>query len=161
MLEIIETATIVAPNSPPWKSQISTGLVQKFMKFYVYVSHSVNAEVHCLKNETWFERKAIPFQSCDLIFTSLFVIAGFEHNIRACCGRGGKYNYSRLSRCGTTTVVNGTESTVGPCKDPSAYVLWDGIHHTEAANEWVFKQIVDGKYSDPPIPLRMACHKQA
>ncbi|KAJ8640701.1 hypothetical protein MRB53_017395 [Persea americana] len=86
---------------------------------------------------------------------------GFEHNIRACCGRGGKYNYSRLSRCGTTTVVNGTESTVGPCKDPSAYVLWDGIHHTQAANEWVFKQIVDGKYSDPPIPLRMACNKQA
>lgn len=92
---------------------------------------------------------------------SLFVTAGFEHGIRVCCGRGGKYNFNRFSQCGTTTVVNGTEFTVGPCKNPSAYVLWDGIHLTEAANEWVFKQVVNGKYSDPPNPLRMACHKEA
>lgn len=76
----------------------------------------------------------------------------------ACCGTGGKYNYNGIL-CGNSFVVNGTETTVGACKDPSARINWDGVHYTEAANEWIFKQIVDGAFSDPPIPLGKACQK--
>lgn len=36
---------------------------------------------------------------------------------------------------------------------------WDGVHYTQAANKWIFNQIKDGSYSDPPIPLNKACHK--
>ncbi|XXG57040.1 hypothetical protein AAC387_Pa03g4296 [Persea americana] len=85
---------------------------------------------------------------------------GFEHPLMVCCGTGGKYNFNRNARCGEFIVVNGTETIVGACKDPSARINWDGVHYTEAANEWVFKQIADGAFSDPPIPLRMACHKE-
>ncbi|KAJ8622098.1 hypothetical protein MRB53_030627 [Persea americana] len=77
-----------------------------------------------------------------------------------CCGTRGKYNFNRSARCGEFIVVNGTETIARACKDPSARINWDGVHYTEAANEWVFKQIADGAFSDPPIPLRMACHKE-
>ncbi|KAL6500681.1 hypothetical protein OROHE_025478 [Orobanche hederae] len=79
---------------------------------------------------------------------------GFEDPFQVCCGYGGKYNYSRFARCGTKTVVNGTEVVVAnSCKDPSVWINWDGVHFTEAANKWIFDQIVDGSYSDPPVSL--------
>lgn len=86
--------------------------------------------------------------------------AGFEHPLRACCGHGGKYNYNIHYGCGSKIVVKGKEVVIGKsCKDPSVRIVWDGVHYTEAANKWIFDKIVDGSYSDPPIPLNMACHK--
>lgn len=77
----------------------------------------------------------------------------------ACCGHGGKYNYNSFARCGAKKVVNGKEVIIASsCKDPSVKIIWDGIHYTEAANRWIFQQIVNGSFSDPPIPLKMACH---
>ncbi|CAK7346979.1 unnamed protein product [Dovyalis caffra] len=74
-----------------------------------------------------------------------------------CCGYGGMYNYSASAGCGATTTVNGTQITVGSCDDPSARVVWDGIHYTEAANKFVFEQTSTGAFSDPPTTLNMAC----
>ncbi|KAL1539305.1 GDSL esterase/lipase-like protein [Salvia divinorum] len=83
---------------------------------------------------------------------------GFEDPFRACCGYGGDYNYSRFTRCGSKAVVNGTEVVVAKsCKDPSAWISWDGLHFTEAASKWIFDQIVDGSFSDPPVSLESAC----
>ncbi|KAJ4966999.1 hypothetical protein NE237_018848 [Protea cynaroides] len=84
---------------------------------------------------------------------------GFEYPLVACCGHGGKYNYSSSVACGEITTINGTKIVVGSCANPSARVNWDGVHFTEAANKWIFEQIVDGNFSDPPVPLKMACHK--
>ncbi|XP_068472324.1 GDSL esterase/lipase At3g26430-like isoform X2 [Phaseolus vulgaris] len=85
---------------------------------------------------------------------------GFEEPLRACCGHGGKYNYNLHTGCGAKIKIRGKEILVGkPCKDPSVWVNWDGVHYTQAANKWVLEQIVDGAFSDPPIPLNMACHK--
>ncbi|KAA8538471.1 hypothetical protein F0562_027983 [Nyssa sinensis] len=88
---------------------------------------------------------------------------GFELPLVACCGFGGRYNfddsYARLA-CGSTITVNGKKIFVGSCKDPSVRVNWDGVHYTEAANKVVFDKISTGAFSDPPIPLRMACHKE-
>ncbi|KAH0669147.1 hypothetical protein KY285_023304 [Solanum tuberosum] len=85
---------------------------------------------------------------------------GFENPFLACCGHGGKYNYNRFIECGSKKVVNGKEIViVSSCKDPSVRVSWDGTHFTEAANKWIFDQIVNGSFSDPPIPLSLACNR--
>ncbi|KAK6922292.1 GDSL lipase/esterase [Dillenia turbinata] len=84
---------------------------------------------------------------------------GFEQPLVACCGHGGKYNFNNLRRCGAKITVNGKEILIAnSCKDPSVRVNWDGIHFTEAANKWIFDRIVNGSFSDPPTPLKMACH---
>ncbi|KAL2903465.1 hypothetical protein RDABS01_002175 [Bienertia sinuspersici] len=85
---------------------------------------------------------------------------GFENPFIACCGHGGKNNYDVRNRCGAKVMENGKEVLVGSCQDPSVRISWDGAHYTEAANKWVFDRLVNGSYSDPPIPLNMACHKQ-
>ncbi|KAK9945799.1 hypothetical protein M0R45_011298 [Rubus argutus] len=83
---------------------------------------------------------------------------GFELPLIACCGYGGKYNYGG-GGCGATITVNGSQIFVGSCKNPSARVNWDGIHYTEAAAKFVFDKISTGAYSDPPLPLKEACHR--
>ncbi|KAJ0989472.1 hypothetical protein J5N97_007828 [Dioscorea zingiberensis] len=86
---------------------------------------------------------------------------GFEHPLVACCGHGGKYNYNVRVGCGGKIKVNGTEVLIGKsCGEPLKRINWDGVHYTEAGNRYVFDQISNGTYSDPPISVRMACHKQ-
>nr|GMD16624.1 GDSL esterase/lipase At3g26430-like [Ipomoea batatas] len=85
---------------------------------------------------------------------------GFENPFLTCCGHGGKYNYNRSNKCGSKKIVNGKEIvTAKSCKDPSARVSWDGAHFTEAANKWIFNEIVNGSFSDPPLPLHLACQR--
>ncbi|PKI31122.1 hypothetical protein CRG98_048490 [Punica granatum] len=85
---------------------------------------------------------------------------GFQRPLVACCGHGGKYNYNRYRKCGATMIVKGKEILIAEsCKDPSVRVNWDGAHYTEAANKWVIEQIVNGSYSNPPIPLGMSCNR--
>ncbi|KAF5194496.1 GDSL esterase/lipase [Thalictrum thalictroides] len=85
---------------------------------------------------------------------------GFKNPLRACCGHGGKYNFNAKVGCGGKITVNGAQILIGKsCKDPSVRVNWDGVHYTEAANKFVFDRIADGSHSDPPIPLKMACHR--
>lgn len=87
-------------------------------------------------------------------------MAGFENPFLACCGHGGKFNYNRFIKCGSKKVVNGTEIVIAKsCKDPSVRINWDGIHFTEAANRWIFDQIVSGSFSDHSVPLSLACHR--
>ncbi|KAL9994019.1 putative alpha-L-fucosidase [Helianthus debilis subsp. tardiflorus] len=86
---------------------------------------------------------------------------GFGVPFLVCCGHGGKYNFNSAMRCGSTEIVNGTEIVIAKsCEDPSSLVNWDGVHFTEAANRWIYNEIVDGAYSDPPVPLKMACHRK-
>ncbi|GMI75052.1 hypothetical protein like AT3G26430 [Hibiscus trionum] len=83
---------------------------------------------------------------------------GFKLPLRACCGHGGKYNFNNSLRCGGKITVNGKEVLIAnSCRNPSVRVNWDGIHFTEAANKWIFQQIANGSFSNPPIPLKMAC----
>ncbi|KAJ4719519.1 GDSL esterase/lipase [Melia azedarach] len=77
---------------------------------------------------------------------------GFDQPIMACCGVGGApLNYDSRIACGQTKVINGTSVTAKACSDSTEYVNWDGIHYTEAANQYVSSQILTGKYSDPPF----------
>ncbi|XP_048440760.1 GDSL esterase/lipase At3g26430 isoform X2 [Pyrus x bretschneideri] len=83
---------------------------------------------------------------------------GFENPLIACCGHGGKYNFDRYAKCGAKKIINGTETLIAKsCDDPTVRINWDGTHFTEAANKWIFQQIVNGSFSDPPNPLKTAC----
>uniref|UniRef100_A0A0A8Z3W0 Uncharacterized protein n=1 Tax=Arundo donax TaxID=35708 RepID=A0A0A8Z3W0_ARUDO len=86
---------------------------------------------------------------------------GFDDPLLTCCGHGGRYNFDLNIGCGGKAQVNGTWVVVGKsCDDPSKRVSWDGVHFTEAANKFVFDQIVAGALSDPPVGLRQACHSR-
>nr|GMD48201.1 GDSL esterase/lipase At1g54790 [Ipomoea batatas] len=76
--------------------------------------------------------------------------------LMACCGVGGPpLNYNSRVSCGQTKVINGTTFTAKGCNDSTEYINWDGIHYTEAANQYAAMQILTGKYSDPPFADRM------
>ncbi|KAL8224554.1 hypothetical protein R6Q57_020029 [Mikania cordata] len=86
---------------------------------------------------------------------------GFEHPLMCCCGHGGKYNFNLHLGCGGKVKIKGKDVLVGKaCEDPTVRINWDGVHYTQAANKWMFDQIVNGSFSDPPIPIRFACYKQ-
>ncbi|GJU61195.1 GDSL esterase/lipase-like protein [Tanacetum coccineum] len=86
---------------------------------------------------------------------------GFGDPFLVCCGHGGRYNFNNARRCGSTKMVKGKEILIAnSCEEPSSRILWDGIHFTEAANKWIYEQIADGAFSDPPVSLKMACHKE-
>ncbi|GAA0150416.1 hypothetical protein LIER_09364 [Lithospermum erythrorhizon] len=122
-----------------------------------------------LKEEVLKLRKALPLAAItyvDVYSIKYSLISqakklGFEDPFLACCGPGGKYNYNRFIKCGAKILVNGKEVVPAKsCENPSVRIIWDGTHFTEEANKWVFKQIVNGSYSDPPVPLKLACQRQ-
>jgi hypothetical protein len=70
--------------------------------------------------------------------------------LKACCGAGGgDYNWNGSAVCGMPGVA--------ACRDPAAYVSWDGVHFTEAVNRYVARGWLYGPYADPPI-LRAIQH---
>nr|ACZ74703.1 carboxilic ester hydrolase [Phaseolus vulgaris] len=77
---------------------------------------------------------------------------GFMSPLEFCCGSYYGYHIN----CGKKAIVNGTVYG-NPCKNPSQHVSWDGIHYSQAANQWVAKRILYGSFSDPPIPIGQAC----
>ncbi|CAJ2674462.1 esterase-like [Trifolium pratense] len=85
---------------------------------------------------------------------------GFELPFVTCCGYGGKHNWNINNKCGEFININGTKHVVSSCKNPSTRVIWDGGHYTEAANKVIFDKISTGAFTDPPIPLNMACHRK-
>ncbi|KAK3159722.1 hypothetical protein QOZ80_1BG0050270 [Eleusine coracana subsp. coracana] len=69
---------------------------------------------------------------------------GTDGALRSCCGTGGgRYNFNASAACGTPGVR--------ACANPSAYVNWDGVHLTEAANHYIADGWLKGPYAHPPI----------
>eukprot|EP00257_Ricinus_communis_P010302 XP_002530043.2 GDSL esterase/lipase At3g26430 [Ricinus communis] len=132
-----------------------------FNKVAQYYNHGLKNVVAQLRKE--FPDAAITYVDIYSLKYSLYSRTrkhGFNESLRACCGHGGKYNYNKKIGCGGKITVRGKQVLVGKsCDDPSVWINWDGVHYTQAANKWIFEQIVDGSYSDPPIPLKMACQR--
>ncbi|XP_058739424.1 GDSL esterase/lipase At5g14450-like [Vicia villosa] len=80
--------------------------------------------------------------------------SGFVEPSGICCGyhEDGYHVY-----CGNKATINGKEIVPKSCKDPSKYISWDGVHYTEAANKWVANRILNGSFSDPPLPITHSC----
>ncbi|OAY32494.1 GDSL esterase/lipase At3g26430 [Manihot esculenta] len=135
------------------------GCASSFNKVSLYFNQELKKSVVELRKE--LPLAAITYVDIYSVKYTLITQAkkfGFTEPFVACCGHGGKYNYNSFARCGAKKVVNGKEVIIASsCKDQSVKIIWDGIHYTEAANRWIFQQIVNGSFSDPPIPLKMAC----
>ncbi|KAJ4916787.1 GDSL esterase/lipase [Raphanus sativus] len=61
--------------------------------------------------------------------------------LAACCGVGGKYNFTINEECGYRGVSY--------CQNPSEYVNWDGYHLTEAAYRKMAHGLLNGPYATP------------
>ncbi|KAI3463052.1 hypothetical protein Pfo_019715 [Paulownia fortunei] len=82
---------------------------------------------------------------------------GFMDPLKICCGR----HESNINVwCGQRTIVHGSEILGVSCGSPSSYVSWDGVHYSQAANQWIANHILNGSFSDPPIPIAHACLKR-
>lgn len=79
-------------------------------------------------------------------------MAGFVNPLEFCCGSYYGYHIN----CGKKAIINGTVYG-NPCNNPSQHVSWDGIHYSQAANQWIAKQILYGYLSDPPVSVVKAC----
>ncbi|XP_038692569.1 alpha-L-fucosidase 3-like [Tripterygium wilfordii] len=138
------------------------GCATPFNEVAKFFNEGLKELVNQLRDE--LPHAAITYVDVYSVKYSLFSQArkhGFKESLRTCCGHGGKYNYNIHSGCGGKIKKNGKEVLVGKsCDDPSAYIVWDGVHLTQAANKFVFDQIVNGSFSDPPTPLKFACHRQ-
>ncbi|XP_044465884.1 GDSL esterase/lipase At5g14450-like [Mangifera indica] len=82
---------------------------------------------------------------------------GYADALKVCCGYHENYDHVW---CGNRANINNTEVYGASCKDPSKYVSWDGVHYTQAANQWVANHTHYGGLTDPPVPLVQACHRQ-
>ncbi|XP_022993624.1 GDSL esterase/lipase At3g27950-like isoform X1 [Cucurbita maxima] len=95
----------------------------------------------------------IDMYSAKYLLISKAKTQGFVKNpVKFCCGSYYGYHID----CGKREVVNGTVYG-NPCKDPSRHISWDGIHYSEAANLWIANHILNGSFSDPPLPIDKAC----
>ncbi|KAI3474933.1 hypothetical protein Pfo_030244 [Paulownia fortunei] len=59
---------------------------------------------------------------------------GFRDPFKICCGHH-KNNVHVWSTC----------------------ISWDGVHYSQAANQWIANHILNGSFSDPPMPISRAC----
>lgn len=78
---------------------------------------------------------------------------GFEGKslMRACCGRGGPYDFDPTKMC--------NQGSMPVCDDPTKYVHWDGFHLTEEANKLMVDAIVGGKgFTYPQLELPQVNH---
>lgn len=82
---------------------------------------------------------------------------GYADPLKVCCGYHVKFDHIW---CGNIGSVNGTDVYGDSCKNPSVYVSWDGVHYTQAANQWVADHTLNGSLTDPAVPILQACHKQ-
>ncbi|PON46445.1 Lipase [Trema orientale] len=81
---------------------------------------------------------------------------GFLDKASICCGY---HKDNEHVWCGNNGKFNGTQVYADSCEDPSLYVSWDGVHYTEAANHWIANHILNGSFSDPPVPITHACYR--
>ncbi|QCD94968.1 zeta-carotene desaturase [Vigna unguiculata] len=75
---------------------------------------------------------------------------GFVNPKKFCCGT----NSVIYIDCGRKKMKNGEEEYY-KCKHPWKYLSWDGVHYSEAANKWFSTLILNGTFSDPPLPIGM------
>jgi phospholipase/lecithinase/hemolysin len=92
---------------------------------------------------------------------------GFDPNkkLKACCGFGGVYNCNPDVFCGGSGELS--LPGVGPqfvrvdsAPDPQDYIVWDGIHLTQATHRLITSSFLTGQYviSPPGFNLKELCN---
>ncbi|KAL0351058.1 UNVERIFIED_CONTAM: GDSL esterase/lipase [Sesamum radiatum] len=83
-------------------------------------------------------------------------IYGFRDPFKICCGH---HKNNVHVWCGQRIVINGSEILGAACGSPAACISWDGVHYSQAANQWIANRIANGSFSDPPMRIANACLK--
>ncbi|KAL2611994.1 hypothetical protein R1flu_023686 [Riccia fluitans] len=83
---------------------------------------------------------------------------GFKVMNKACCGVPNEYHFDLRVACGMSQVINNETVASTTCEEPSEYIIWDGVHTTEAANKYIAKQFFSGKYFYPRFDKLMSCN---
>ncbi|KAG8489760.1 hypothetical protein CXB51_017933 [Gossypium anomalum] len=118
-----------------------------------------------LKDRVIKLRTELPEASITLVdvYTAKIAMIGNAKNLgmadplKPCCGYHVNYDHVW---CGNKAIINKTEVFGVSCKNPSMFVSWDGVHYTQAANQYVADRTLNGSLSDPAFPITLACHKQ-
>ncbi|KAL3813549.1 hypothetical protein ACJIZ3_014817 [Penstemon smallii] len=111
-------------------------------------SHNQASKKYNLQLHALCKKLQGQYQDANVTYVDIFTIKsklianysryGFEQPLMACCGYGGPpappLNYDSRIACGQTKVLNESSVTAEGCNDSTKYVIWDGIHYTEAAN---------------------------
>ncbi|CAN6441914.1 unnamed protein product [Victoria cruziana] len=74
---------------------------------------------------------------------------GFEEPISACCGSGGPQNFDITATCGSGATSLTTSRKAKACSNPRAFIIWDGVHFTEAMNNALWDLFSVGDYCSP------------
>lgn len=72
-----------------------------------------------------------------------------QEPLKACCGASsGSFNFSPKQLCGA--------GSTGKCSDPSKYIVWDGLHLTEAMHKHLAELFFNKGFCSPSIPEMIA-----
>ena len=91
------------------------------------------------------------------IYQFMLLFTGMADPLKVCCGY--HVNYDHIW-CGNKATLNNTEVYGHSCENPSVFISWDGVHYSQAVNQFVADRTLNGSLTDPPIPITQACHKQ-
>ncbi|KAL6838822.1 hypothetical protein ACP4OV_031536 [Aristida adscensionis] len=122
------------PSADPAGYDSRTGCLKQFNDLAMYHNSLLQEAINTL--QTKYRRRNASVVYADFFTPIIQMIQspdvfGFTKDVlRCCCGGGGKYNFNISAGCGMPG------ATV--CKDPSAYLFWDG-HLTEAAYRYIAK----------------------
>ncbi|KAF7847014.1 hypothetical protein BT93_L3443 [Corymbia citriodora subsp. variegata] len=134
-------------TAPPFikdDANTTTGCLNRYNEFARYHNDYLQRELQLLRQKYSHARiiYADYYGDALRLFESP-VQYGFSKSTHvACCGAGGPFNFNVRMMCGSTSNV---------CKDPSASILWDGVHFTEAAYGHMAKGLLEGPFTSPRL----------
>ncbi|XP_031488142.1 GDSL esterase/lipase At3g48460 [Nymphaea colorata] len=76
---------------------------------------------------------------------------GFEELISTCCGSGGPQNFDITATCGSGATSMVTSQKAKACANPRAFIIWDGVHFTEAMNNALWDLFSGEGYCSPTL----------
>ncbi|KAG0619372.1 hypothetical protein M758_4G135000 [Ceratodon purpureus] len=78
-------------------------------------------------------------------------VYNITETLKACCGTGGAYNFNKDVTCSEIGTVGNqaVNLTTAPCSNSKAFLSWDGIHPSNAANRAAAAAFFAGKHITP------------
>ncbi|XP_030521700.2 GDSL esterase/lipase At5g45910-like [Rhodamnia argentea] len=133
-----------APHFDKDDVNATTGCLSRYNAFAKYHNDYLQRELQVLRQKYSHARiiYADYYGDSMRLFESpkQYNFSGLTHG--ACCGAGGPLNFNVSKMCGSSSSV---------CKDPSASIIWDGVHLTEAAYRHMANGLLDGPFTSPRL----------
>ncbi|KAI5068969.1 hypothetical protein GOP47_0015270 [Adiantum capillus-veneris] len=139
------------------------GCAEPYNKMARAFNRELSATIHKLQRQLP-KTKFVMADGYNLKY-NLFVNAhkdGFRSTVKACCGYGGGlYNFNpSLGYCGSKPREESMlkkHLSYNLCQYPSAYINWDGVHYTEAANHAMAQRLFSGNFTTPKFSVGNFC----